>query len=651
LERDIGPLIAQVIEFRGIEIQEHFGTRPDFSDRAKEAHIMSRTLTRFILATSSILAFTFLLTPAGRFGAQGRGPNSLQPDSSAVFFTMVLQRNQPVSRGNFLILPSPNSHASINAKGGTSGGGGGHKGGGGSGGGTGGGGTGTCCGGSLTLTPVSSTYSVTNTGTITPPVETPTTTQPEAEEEIAVDPTTPGNLVAAISDFSRSNGFNTTKWALSTDNGSTWIESFVPSDPISGQLVTSDNAIWDANSDPVVAIDNNQNVFLSDLYLKLDSSGRIIAEGLYVSTATLDQLNSTGTFANSQTNNPNTYVVMTNLNNGSTFNIEDKPWITVDNSGTAKKGTVYASWSHFTGCQNQYSALYGGYVLTCSSDSIYLSYSTNHGVTWTSPVQISPSTQNGAVQGSQPAVGSDGTVYVTYEFFGSNNQRQQNLAVGTWSSTGLTFSTPFPASPVFYELGFAGCNTCSASYRVNSFPNIAVSPAGATGAGNVYLAYGAQTSNTSLAQVNFMACTASCTSSNAFYGPGNISENANQEAFFPAIAVASDGVIHTSWFDTRNSPTSPTNPDYLDVYASYLNYDPTSNAFTVSQNARVTPTTNNASYPALPGWGDTSFIGDYIGIAAAGGTAHPVWTNVTGILGEPLSGSLQTRALPLSTSP
>jgi hypothetical protein len=622
-------------------IQEHFGTRPNLSGGKKEARIMSRTVARFLLATSSILAFTFLLTPAGPLGAQGRGPNSLQPDSSAVIFTMVLQRDEPVSHGNILILPSPNSHASINAKGGGGGshtgggGGGGHKGGGGSGG---GGGTGSCCGGALTVTFGSTTYAISDAM----PVETPTTTQPEAEEEIAVDPTTPGNLVAAISDFSSSAGFNNTKWALSQDGGTTWIESFVPSDPISGQLLTSDNATWDANSDPVVAIDNNHNVYLSDLYLKLDSSGRIIAEGLYVSS---------GAFGSIGTSNfTSTYPVMTNLSNGTTFNIEDKPWITVDNSGNnGTKGNVYASWSHFTGCQNQYSALAGGYVLTCTSDSIYFSYSKNQGRTWSTPVQISASTQNGAVQGSQPAVGPDGTVYVTYEFFGSNNQRQQDLAVGTWSSNTLTFSTSFPASPVFYELGFAGCNTCTTLYRVNSFPNIAVSPANAAGAGNVYLAYGAQATSSSLAQVNLMACTASCTSSSAFYGPGIISEPANQEAFFPAIAVDSNGVIHTSWLDTRNSdPTSPTtNPDALDVYAAFLNQNGT-HSFTVSPNARVTPTTNYANYldPSY-GFGDTSFIGDYIGIAATPSAAFPAWTNVTGALGYPLSGSLQTRALPL----
>lgn len=579
---------------------------------------MSRTPVKYGLAAFSVVALTLLLLPAGWLGARGRAPNSLQQDPSAVFFTMVIKRGAPVSRKNFLILPSTDTHAGTNSHG---------KGGGGNSSGGGGGGTTTsCCGGSLSLVPGSSSYAA---GL----VETPTSTQPEAEEEIAADPNDSSNLVAAISDFSNSSGYNNTKWALSTDGGTTWIENFVPTNS-AGYLVTND-ATWDANSDPVVAFDRSGNVYLSDLYLSLDSSGRITAEGLYVSAGQFGSIGSS--------NFTNTYPILTNLHNGKTFNIEDKPWITVDNSSASTAGNVYASWSHFTGCQNQYSALYGGYVLTCSSDSIYLAYSTNHGQTWSTPVQISPGTQDGAVQGSQPSVGPDGTVYLTYEFFGSNNQRQQYLSVGTWSGGSLTFSAPFAVSPVFSELDFAGCSTCTASYRVNSFPNIAVSPA-VTGnpAGNVYLVYGAQANSASTAQVNFMACTNNCTDSNAFHGPAILNDVTDGDHFFPVISVNSSGVINTSWFDTRNNPS---NPDYLDVYSAFLTYNSSLGTFTVSPNARVTPTTFDASY--LDGFGDSSFIGDYIGIAATSGTAHPVWTNVSGILGLPLSGSLQTSSLTL----
>ena len=56
------------------------------------------------------------------------------------------------------------------------------------------------------------------------PVVTPTTTSPEAEEHVALDPNVSANLVAVISDFSMPvagvSGVNTTKFASSTDNGS-----------------------------------------------------------------------------------------------------------------------------------------------------------------------------------------------------------------------------------------------------------------------------------------------------------------------------------------------------------------------------------------------------------------------------------------------
>src|SRR5262249_24509119 len=126
------------------------------------------------------------------------------------------------------------------------------------------------------------------------PTITPTQSQPEAEEEIAADPsdTTGNNLVSAVSDFSQASGFNFTKWALSTAGGSSapWTENFVPYNSTTGLLVTSDGRSWNANSDPVLAFDRSGNVYLSDLYIAVDSLGRVTSEGLYVSTDTFNNL-------------------------------------------------------------------------------------------------------------------------------------------------------------------------------------------------------------------------------------------------------------------------------------------------------------------------------------------------------------------------
>src|SRR5207237_817984 len=101
----------------------------------------------------------------------------------------------------------------------------------------------------------------------------PTTTEPAAEEHIAVDPNDFHNLLVAV----RDNGsvrlgrhFVTTKYAFSSDNGASWTEKYVPIDPASGLLPTGDGRAWTVSSDPVVAIDKLGNAYLANLYFNLD---------------------------------------------------------------------------------------------------------------------------------------------------------------------------------------------------------------------------------------------------------------------------------------------------------------------------------------------------------------------------------------------
>jgi len=419
------------------------------------------------------------------------------------------------------------------------------------------------------------------------PTVTPTTTQPEAEEHIAVDPLNSSLLVAAISDFSLRGGFNTTKYVVSTTNGGSgsWTQRFVPRNS-SGLLVTSDGATWQANSDPVVAIDKLGNVYLADLYLAVSSAGQVTNDGFYVSVGNV----STGVQFTASTTRP----VVTHLTASSVD--EDKPWIATDNSSNAATtGNVYAAWAHFT----------------ATSNMIFFSRSTNHGGSWSAPIQVSASAQNGAVQGAQVAVGPQGQVYVVYEVFFSGNKRQQFLAKSI--NGGLSFSTPVAITPLFNELTFRS------SYRKNSFPALAINPS----TGFVYVLYADQPSKTLGAQVEFVRSTTA--GGSVFTTPKSINDNSRGQQFFPAIAADASGVIHTSWFDTRNS-TSGTSQ--YDIFASRsLN-----NGGTWSPNARVTSTIISAD--------KTSFIGDYAGVAALGGFAHPVWTD-----GGFNNGQLQTSTL------
>ena len=423
------------------------------------------------------------------------------------------------------------------------------------------------------------------------PTITPTTSVPEAEEHIAVDPNNFSNMVAMISDFSLRGGFNTSKFAFSDNDGTSWSESFVP---LSGGLpVTADGHVWQANSDPVVAIDRLGNVYLENLYLQVNSAINVTNDGLYVCVATL---------ASGPTFEPSgCHAVKTTLT--PTTVVEDKPWMAVDNSTSKFSGTVYASWTHFT----------------ATSDMVFFSHSTDHGATWSKPVQINPDSQDGAVQGSQIAVGPAGEVFVAYEvFLGTGAQGQHFIAEST--NGGASFGKTVAMTPVFNNLSF------SAPYRDNSFPALAVSPV--SGNAFIYDVYTDQPGTSSRTAFVRSTQPAALTS---FTNPVSINDVTTGQRLMPAVAVDNNGVVNISWFDTRGSSGTV---DLLDIFATYTKDE----GGTFAPNAQA-----NSSHIHASSRGD--FIGDYSGIAASSDStnslAHPVWTSE----GLALNGQMQTSTL------
>lgn len=403
------------------------------------------------------------------------------------------------------------------------------------------------------------------------PVITLTTSIPEANETIAVDPMSMNNLVAVVSDYSLRGGFNTTKYAVSFNNGNagTWSENFVPLS--GGRPATGDLLTWEANSAPAVAIDKLGNVYLSNLYLNASNT----ANGLYVSVG---QLNSPGLGLSASTTHP----VITNPST-TTNMAEDKDWITVDNTDNpATSGNVYVCWTHF---------------VNNGDARIYFSRSTDHGQTWSAAIQVSDSGQNGSVQGSQVAVGPGGVLYLVYEVFFQGNLRAHYLVKST--DGGVTFSPLGAITPLFNELGFGS------TYRTFSFPSIAVDPV----SGVVYGVYSDQPNAIVGAEVEFILSTDGGTT---FTQPASLVKPSKGQQFFPAIAVDGTGEIHVSWFDTRNTFK---NTSSYDIYAT----NSVSGGSKFSTNVRVTSNSINA--------GTSSYIGDYMGIAASSSFAHPVWTS------------------------
>jgi hypothetical protein len=415
---------------------------------------------------------------------------------------------------------------------------------------------------------------------------TMTTTFPEAEEFIAVNPANANNSVAVISDFSLRKGSNTTKYAVSFNNGAagTWFESFVPL--VHDLPATSDGRLWEFNSSPVVAVDKQGYVYVSSLYFNVTSR----SNGIYACVGRFtcpDLAFSQGA----------TYPVVSHLSPFAQIT-EDKPWLAVDNSDAPTSGTAYVSWTRFDQSPGGQRA------------SILLSRSVDHGQTWSAPIRINSPQHSGAVQGSQVAVGPKGEVYVVYEVFYLGNLRQQFLAKS--ADGGATFSQPVPITPAFNEVNFAS------TYRKNSYPSLAVSPTN----GHVYVVYADQPGAASGSEVEFVV---SRDGGSTFSAPASVNKPSEGQQFMPALTADSAGIIHVSWFDTRNSPQVTSS---YDVYAT----SSSDGGVTFAPNIRVTAASIDA--------GTASFIGDYGGIAASGGFAHPVWTS-----GGFNNGLLQTATL------
>jgi len=243
-----------------------------------------------------------------------------------------------------------------------------------------------------------------------------------------------------------SDGLN---FAWSIDGGQHWTTA-----PDHSMPQTQDQGVW--TSDPVITVDpSNGDFYLCGLYdpndplqLGRDFHGVIVARGNFSGNAVVWQ----------------TPVVVTSVLETS-LEFIDKPWIAVDPA----THNVYISYTHYTQ----------------SSDAIVFQRSLDRGATWGPTVELSSAAAAGRVQGSRPAVGPDGEVYVVWKEIGQVAQdfmriRRSNNFGATWGAeqTAATFYDDFGSgAPGFNrEQGIA-------------LPSIAVDRSSGATRGRVYVAW------------------------------------------------------------------------------------------------------------------------------------------------------------------
>jgi len=288
----------------------------------------------------------------------------------------------------------------------------------------------------------------------------------------------------------------------------------------------------------------------------------------------------------------------------------DKEYIAVGRDPATGNDIVVVTFSEFI---QAYDSRLGEQVETVR---IMAMISRDGGATWEGPFQVSEKINITAgdvirvIQGSNPAVAPDGTIYVAAYYSGDDGWLEGSAEIVVYRSRdyGATWEGPFTAAILPGEMPY---NHPKADFRFWSsmFPSMDVAPDG-----TIYIVYAADPDGPG-GDPGDVFLVYSTDGGETWSEPIRVNDDEpGNIQFFPWLDVDSEGVVHIIWGDSRNDPQGVS----FDVY--YARYTPGEG---LEPNVRVSDYTNNP----LMGYG---FQGDYFNVAAEGGKVYVAWTDNRG---------------------
>ncbi len=265
---------------------------------------------------------------------------------------------------------------------------------------------------------------------------------------------------------------------------------------------------------------------------------------------------------------------------------EDKPYIVADTTDSKYAGNLYVGWTEFR----------------IDESVILFSRSTDGGLTWSAPVEISthhglPRDDNGAVEGFTGAVASDGALHVVWA-------DGDSIVFASSRDGGKTFSKSraiLHTAPLYFAVAELD--------RANGFPQIAIDPRHGR-KGLLYVTW----SDYRYGDIGVF-CATSGDGGKSWSNPARVNSNPTHDGtdqFFQWLAVdPATGAANVIFYDRRLDPdnrqTTVTLARSVDGGRTFTNYAWTSDAFVTRRE---------------------EFLGDYIGIAALNNKVYGVWAEI-----------------------
>src|SRR5262245_16684020 len=283
--------------------------------------------------------------------------------------------------------------------------------------------------------------------------------RPQNEPTVAVDPHATNVVVAGSNDYCAQiiNGEVWTGYYRSTDGGASWQDSLVPGypdDTSAGGTASPAHGTCAAAGDPSQAFDRNGRLFYGFICFKRSQP---TSGGLYVAR-----------YLNDGAAYDRTVLVKRGTPSGqfTTGLFQDEINLTADQTSGPYSGNVYTAWSQYPGFSN-------------TNNAILFSRSTDHGVTFSKPVKVTP-VEQGTGGFTDLAVGPDGAVYLAFITSPSSSRPTTDVYLSKSTDGGVSFGArahvaaivPFD-SVQFSGNGFGDCGdgpfACPSGFMYSRF--------------------------------------------------------------------------------------------------------------------------------------------------------------------------------------